>query len=111
MDICESDLGDCCGMSFPKKSSQGLCVKCSKLVTLEDGSLQYEQWKAYGQCESCGIAYKNLSTSKCGRCATSGMPSMPGDNTAEINHSAIEASCETRQNNPSTVLLFIWQLE
>ncbi|KIK05771.1 hypothetical protein K443DRAFT_120371 [Laccaria amethystina LaAM-08-1] len=51
-------------MSFPKKSSQVLCAKCSKLMALEDGSLQYEQWK-------------------CGRCVTSATASMPGDSTQQ----------------------------
>ncbi|EDR04435.1 uncharacterized protein LACBIDRAFT_330566 [Laccaria bicolor S238N-H82] len=68
MDFCGTDTGDGCGRSFPNKSSPGLCAKCTKLASLTEGSPEYDQWKGFKQCESCGIAWKHLDTSKCGHC-------------------------------------------
>jgi hypothetical protein len=45
MEFCESGSGDGCGRSFPKKSSLGLCAKCTKLASLDEGSPEYAQWK------------------------------------------------------------------
>ncbi|KAF8959843.1 hypothetical protein BDZ97DRAFT_1906085 [Flammula alnicola] len=69
MDFCGSDTGDGCGRSFPNKSSPGLCAKCTRLASFMEGSAEYDQWKSFKQCESCGIAWKRLDTPKCGRCA------------------------------------------
>lgn len=88
-DFCGSDTGDGCGRSFPNKSSPGLCAKCTKFASFSDGSTEYEQWKVscfvsdssdyattlnhcqgFRQCESCGVAWKNLDAPICGRCAS-----------------------------------------
>ena len=45
MEFCESGSGDGCGRSFPKKSSLGLCAKCTKLASLDEESPEYTQWK------------------------------------------------------------------
>ncbi|KAF5325455.1 hypothetical protein D9619_009978 [Psilocybe cf. subviscida] len=67
--FCESNNGDGCGKVFPNKTSSGLCAKCHKLATLNVGSLEYENFRAYKQCKFCGMAWKNASTDVCGRCA------------------------------------------
>ena len=45
MEFCESNSGDGCGRSFLNKSSVGLCAKCTKLASLEEGTPEYNQWK------------------------------------------------------------------
>jgi hypothetical protein len=89
MNFCGSDDGDGCGRSFPQKSSHGLCAKCTRLATFPANSLEYEQFKvcflhipylillitrslffqSYKQCESCGVAWKNLDSPICARCS------------------------------------------
>ena len=83
-DLCTSDLGDGCGGSFTFKTSPGLCAKCQKLAMLQPDSLEYITWSVslvlllepfllclqkMRQCDHCGLAWKNLTSNTCGRCA------------------------------------------
>ncbi|KAF8886423.1 kinase-like domain-containing protein [Gymnopilus junonius] len=104
-DFCGSDTGDGCGRSFPNKSSPGLCAKCTKLASFSDGSTEYEQWKGFRQCESCGVAWKNLDSPICGRCASDnakaatpqqGVATDP--NIQNLARTAIEASRAARSH-------------
>ncbi|KAF8963109.1 kinase-like domain-containing protein [Flammula alnicola] len=98
MEICDSEAGDGCGLFFPRKVSPGLCAKCSKLASLDEASPDYAQWKAYRQCESCGIAWKNLASPKCGRCSSTTQQPVPGDNTQDLARTAIETSRAARSH-------------
>ena len=57
MDFCDFETGDGCGHSFPTKSSPGLCVKCTKLSSLTEGSADYEQWKV---CPFISLTYYSM---------------------------------------------------
>ncbi|KAF8908220.1 kinase-like domain-containing protein [Gymnopilus junonius] len=105
MEFCESDNGNGCGHHFPKKSSSSLYAKCNKLTSLSEGSADYELWKAYCQCESCSIAWKNLTTAKCGCCIAVDTPQPHGGQLASaevdaqnVTHIALETSRAARAN-------------
>ncbi|KAF8901850.1 kinase-like domain-containing protein [Gymnopilus junonius] len=84
----EHTLATAVDAHFPNKSSPGLCAKCTKLASFSDGSTEYEQWKGFRQCESCGVAWKNLDSPICGRCA----------NIQNLARTAIEASRAARSH-------------
>ncbi|KAF8814340.1 hypothetical protein BYT27DRAFT_6334845 [Phlegmacium glaucopus] len=100
MDFCDSATGDGCARSFPNKSSPGLCEKCAKLASLTEGSSEYDQWKNFKQCESCGIAWKNLDSSKCGRCSNMKPPPPPviEPSTQSLVRTAVETSRAARSH-------------
>ena len=43
--VCGDDDGNGCGLYFPLKAEVGLCAKCTKLLTLEEGTPMYAQRK------------------------------------------------------------------
>ncbi|KAJ3767869.1 hypothetical protein FB446DRAFT_775307 [Lentinula raphanica] len=69
--ICQDADGDGCGQLFVNKSALGLCAKCVKLSKLTEGTPEYITWKAYVQCTSCGVAWKNFQGGVCGPCKVS----------------------------------------
>ncbi|KAJ3981545.1 kinase-like domain-containing protein [Lentinula detonsa] len=73
--LCSTDDGDGCGQLFEKKASQGLCTKCRKLSTLQEGSAEYNAFKAYLQCAECGLAWKNFPGGICATCKKNSEPS------------------------------------
>ncbi|KIM35059.1 hypothetical protein M413DRAFT_79793 [Hebeloma cylindrosporum] len=108
LEYCESVNGDACGGVFPYKTSLGLCAKCKKLADLEPGSAEHQSWKEMKQCTGCGVAWKNLQGTVCGRCSALGKSGLAqnGGYTFFIHlnyidrlaKSAIEASRNARAN-------------
>ncbi|KAF6755233.1 kinase-like domain-containing protein [Ephemerocybe angulata] len=66
--VCHDDNGGGCGGDFARKSAPGLCYKCAKLSTLEEGSELFAQWMNFKQCVGCGLAMRHLLGPSCGSC-------------------------------------------
>ncbi|KAF6752681.1 kinase-like domain-containing protein [Ephemerocybe angulata] len=86
------DDGEGCGGDFSHKKTVGLCQKCTKLSMLHGDPELYAQWKGFKQCDSCGLAMRNLIGSTCGTCIKQG-PGVVGGHRERI---ALEASADAR---------------
>ncbi|KAF8587691.1 hypothetical protein K439DRAFT_1614125 [Ramaria rubella] len=66
---CRSNIpGEGCGGDFPRKSSAGLCARCTHLETLTGDDIKYEQFATLPQCQECGLAFRGMIGSTCGTC-------------------------------------------
>ncbi|KAF8584362.1 hypothetical protein K439DRAFT_1616774 [Ramaria rubella] len=66
---CRSNIpGEGCRGDFPRKSSAGLCARCTHLETLTGDNIKYEQFATLPQCQECGLAFQGMIGSTCGTC-------------------------------------------
>ncbi|KAF8573695.1 hypothetical protein K439DRAFT_1624887 [Ramaria rubella] len=66
---CRSNIpGEGCRGDFPRKSSAGLCARCTHLETLTGDDIKYEQFATLPQCQECGLAFRGMIGSTCGTC-------------------------------------------
>ncbi|KAF9523529.1 kinase-like domain-containing protein [Crepidotus variabilis] len=94
--------------SFSTRTSPSLCAKCQKLSLLAESSDEYITWKNMKQCSGCGLAWKHLSGTLCGRCASASdvaskaqtilMTTLPAStqSTAHLAKIAIDTSQQSR---------------